>query len=148
MSEPRWDDLRAYARQLADLLHLKDWTILFDQSPPENDDAIASIDPCEGRKVATVHICSDFWEREADEQRQTITHELIHCHHDSASEIVRVDLVKHLSQQAYDILWGGYKRQMEYCVDGLADAIAPFLPLPPWAAVTAEPNQDEQQPRP
>lgn len=127
-------DLKAlgvYVRTVADLLALRDWTFEIDKDPCD-DDATATCRPCEGRKVAVISFSADFRNRPADEQRQTVVHELVHCHHASASDIVRLDVVKHLAQSTYDMLWGAFSRQMEYMVDGLADAIAPLMPHVDW----------------
>lgn len=132
VAEPNWGGLKAYVRRIADELSLRDWAFRIEFEPPENADALASIEPCEGRKLATLWVCKDFWDKSAEEQRHTIAHEMIHCHHAPASDLIRLDVLKHMGQATYDVLLAAYKRQMEYCVDGLADALAPHLPLPEW----------------
>lgn len=123
--------LAEYIRTTADRLGLRDWTFEL-QHEPCDDDALASVHPCEGRKVATICVAHDFRERKPAEQRQTIVHELIHCHHASASDIIRLDLVKQLSQSTYDVVFFGFRRQMEYMVDGIAEGIAHHFPMIEW----------------
>jgi len=52
-------------------------------------------------------------------------HELIHCHfataHLYADEVL--EIVSMLARRAFDL-------NMEMGIDGMADAIAPFMPLP------------------
>lgn len=123
--------LAKYIRATADSLGLRDWTFEL-QHDPCDDEALASVHPCEGRRVATICVCGDFRSRKRAEQRQTIVHELLHCHHAAASDIIRVDLVKQLSQSTYDVVFFGFRRQMEYMVDAVAEAIAGHFPLIEW----------------
>jgi hypothetical protein len=126
------DTLGAYVRWVANELGLRDWTFELVWEPPEEENAVASVQPTEGRKVAVVKFCSDFLELKPEDQRNCVVHELIHCHHVGATDMVRLDLLKHLSQQSYEIFWGGFVRQIEYMTDGLAEAFAPHMPLIDW----------------
>ena len=109
-----------YVRQLADTLRLKDWRIqVLEDLPPEN--ALASCCPISGRKYADIRLGESFLIDTAAEQRHTIIHELLHCHFGPMSRMI----------EAHDGMPPAAMLAMEYCVDGLADAIAPLLPLPP-----------------
>jgi hypothetical protein len=110
-----------YVRQLGDLLRLRDWRIQVNEDAPGDSSAIASCAPVEGRKYAVIRLGESFLTDTAEEQRHTITHELLHCH---LGPMIRMI-------EAHDGLPPAAKLAMEYCVDGLADAIAPLLPLPP-----------------
>ena len=72
-------------------------------------------------------VCGDPAVRESfltdqkTDQRHTLTHELLHCH---LGPMVRL-------LEANDDMTQSVQLAMEYCVDGLADAIAPLLPEPP-----------------
>ena len=129
ISDREWNALGPYIADLLTRLRLSDWTItLAKEHLPDDADANAIIYPCEGRKRARLQLCRDWPGLDADRKRHTIVHELIHCHHAAASDIIRLDTGKHLSQSTYDVLYAGFVRQMEYMTDGLADAIAPFMP--------------------
>ena len=109
-----------YVRQLADILRLKDWRIqVLEDLPPEN--ALASCAPVEGRKYANLRLGECFLVDAAEEQRHTIVHELLHCHLGPMTRMI----------EAHDGMPPAAMLALEYCVDGLADAIAPLLPLPP-----------------
>jgi hypothetical protein len=110
-----------YVRALADLLHLKDWEILISPQAPAGDDAIASIQPIYGRKSALLRLSEGFLTDSGPEQRHTLVHELVHCH--------LAHLQRLLESEQHDT--AGARLAIEYCVDGLADAVAPLLPLPP-----------------
>lgn len=131
-----WAALGPYVADLLSRLRLTDWTITIDDKPLDEDhDALAVVHPCEGRKRARIELCHDWAKLARDKKRHTLVHELIHCHEAPATDIIRLDLVKHLSQAAYDVLFDGFKRQIEYMTDGLADALAPLMPeYPTFAA--------------
>jgi hypothetical protein len=108
-----------YVRELADLLALKDWQVVVSEEKPDGD-AIASVNCCDGRKLATVKLSEGFFSDSIEDQRQTITHELIHCHLAPFWEAVKR---KARHDETLVML-------MEYSVDGIADAVGPLLPLP------------------
>ncbi|MCL5292552.1 MAG: hypothetical protein M1548_08515 [Actinobacteria bacterium] len=131
MNKSDFNRFCSYVRQIADLLHLKDWRIRIEVDEAEDFDGfMAVVHPIEGRKRARLILCKEWLELSPEDQRHSIVHELVHCHLAGAGDIVRLDLLKNMSQSSYDIFYGGFKRQIEYAVDGLADAVAPLLPLP------------------
>ena len=77
--------------------------------------------PVEGRKYANLRLGECFLVDAAEEQRHTIVHELLHCHLGPMTRMI----------EAHDGMPPAAMLALEYCVDGLADAIAPLLPLPP-----------------
>lgn len=111
-----------YLRDLADRMHLKDWAVVLEDGPPDDRSCMASVDCVDGRKLATVLVSDHFLSDTPEEQRHTLVHELIHAHFDMASTLAFRGLDKQ-GRQAFRSL-------MEYGVDGLADALAPLLPLP------------------
>lgn len=126
-------ELKHEARYIALLkrrMCLSDWTIEVVDEQPDNQEAIASVEPLDGRRVAYIRLGSDWLKRSPEKKRYTIVHELVHLHHIPATDIIRLDMLKQLSQSTYDLMWGVFKRQLEYMVDGLSDAIAPLMPLP------------------
>jgi len=131
-ADPRWAMLEAYVRQCADTLRPKDWELVILRDPPSDGDAIASCYPTEGRRRATLRFSDEFYSDGPISQRLTIVHELIHCHLSDTRDVVRLDLFRShaLSQREYESVDGALVRQMEYAVDDLAAAFAPFLPLP------------------
>lgn len=125
MIDPRKQRFYRYLRGLADALALKDWTLDIVSPDPTNTEADASISLVYGRKLATVKLSEDFLDVGPAGQRHTLVHELIHCHFDAAWGIA----VDALSADAAS----AFRRMAEHAIDGLADGIAPLLPLPePW----------------
>lgn len=124
MTEEQRSVILDYLAYLIEKLRLRDWTIRLSHDHPDNDECNAMIDPVVGRKLATIYLCKDFCSLSEQVQTHSLCHELIHLHHISATDIIRLDLPQQLSQAYYDLLWGTFKRQIEYCVDGLADAFS------------------------
>lgn len=124
-----------YARRLADMLGLKDWTIgLSDLSvdAPTGDElepAIAQIKVTSGQQLARIRVGPGFTTGTPADQRSAIVHELLHCHLwpveeaiDSIDELVGTS-VAHVVEYVHHLA-------VERAVDAIAVAIAPFFPLP------------------
>lgn len=121
MTDPRRQRFAPYLRRLADLLGLKDWHVrIADEAADACADA--SIEWTYGRKRARVWLGEHFLDDTPEGQRHTLAHELIHCHFGPAWDIAVEGLA--------DAAASPFRRLAEYAVDGLADAIAPLLPLP------------------
>ncbi len=112
-------------------MELRDWRICLLPEPAE-DDSCGQIKVIYGRKVAEMRVNSRFREYTLENQRDTIIHELVHCHLESPCNMVQNDLEALLGSATDGVFWEGYKRQMEYAVDALAKAIAKHLPLIDW----------------
>lgn len=123
--------LSEYIRRVADLMELRDWTVSLSKEPsPEGISARVSV--TYGRKLAWIQVAPAFRDEHPDDQRQTIVHELVHCHVDAAYSMVLNDLEELLGKPADSIFLKGYKRQMEHGVDALASALAKRMPLVDW----------------
>jgi len=68
-----------YVRLIADKIALKDWTVQISESQPADRGAMASVNPCEGRKWGTIFLADGHFGESREEQRHTIVHELLHC---------------------------------------------------------------------
>jgi hypothetical protein len=110
-----------YVRQLADILHLRDWRIEVYEEAPSDSTATASCEPVTGRKFGVIRLSESFLTDGKVDQRHTLTHELLHCHLGPMTRLL----------EAHDTFNPAVRLAMEYCVDGLTDAIAPLLPEPP-----------------
>lgn len=115
-------DLQPYARHLADLLGLKDWEIEVLDEPPPSDDAYAHVHCVFGRKRALIRLSDNFLRGSNTDQRHAIVHELLHCHFTHPDQVAG----KAMTEEEY----GVYHLAHEYGIDGVAIAIAQFLPLP------------------
>ncbi len=136
-------ELGRYVRAIADEMGLRDWTLKVDitkkikraAKTPDGQEWGATCRPVPGRKFATLTFATDRRDDDLDELRQTVVHELVHCHFYGVWDTIRRDTVNLIdAQETYDTLIRSIERQMEYGVDAVADAIAPRMPLIEWPA--------------
>lgn len=123
--------LIAYIRSTADAMGLRDWDIRLDEEWAQQGKA-ASVQAAYGRKFARIWIGREFRTESPEDQRNTVVHELIHLHLESAGDMVFSDLEKILGRPADAVFTNGFSRQLEYGVDALACALAPHMPLIEW----------------
>lgn len=131
-------DVDTYLRRLADLMGLQRWDVYVSVKPSRKD-TLATVDPVQGRAVASVRIARDFHAGSTADQVNTLVHELIHLIHRDQTDIIRVATTSGEvlgTQATYDLLWSTVKLATEVMVDHLAAIIAPTMPLPPWARDT------------
>jgi hypothetical protein len=124
--------LGEYVRWVANEVGLRDWTLHLMYDDGLDEGAIAMVTPTDGMKHAQLRFCHDFRHLAPEKQRQAVVHELLHCHHSAASNVLRLDLKDHLADSTHWVAWTGYKRQMEFANDAIAEVLAPHLPLIKW----------------
>lgn len=132
MNEREQGILVGYIRDVADRLRLSEWTFTLSPTPPDRDDSYACVLGTEGRRHATIRVCADFRSLSPDAQRNTIVHELMHCHHDAATDVIRLTLPKLLPQHTYEAVWEPFRQQFEYMTDLLAAAFDRHMPYIDW----------------
>jgi len=134
MTDKQHTDLSTYVRTLADMLGLKDAVVEISRDEPEREDCAANVRGVPGRKFWSVSFGPRFWEMTADDKRETIVHELLHCHMDPALDHVRTDLYENriVGHQQYVLIYDAMLRTFEVGIDGIAHAIACHFPLPEW----------------
>ena len=130
MSVANHDYWQAYIRDMADRMALKDWCVTLTHLAPDNEDAAAQTKTTYGRKRADISLMREWETNTPEQQRQYLTHEVIHLHVDVLLCMGEDDLEPLIGKAAQELWQAVYRRQLEYAVDGLADAIAPLMPLP------------------
>lgn len=133
MSPARRRALMAYVERVRDAMGLRHWAIRIpDEHPEAAEDALAQIDPTEGRYVATLRLGEGFWTEDREGQRASIVHEMLHIHHVRVTDAVRLGGYRtELGQSAYEELIATVKREAEYMTDALTTLYAPMVRLPP-----------------
>lgn len=126
MPADAWKALGEYVRWMADRLWLKDWTFTLDREPlPSDHRAMARCTPTEGRKLASIEFSRGFLQRERDEIKNTVIHELLHAAHRDMTDVIRCVGNEHvLGQQAWDVWWETFRIAYETFVDSMANAFA------------------------
>lgn len=113
-------------------MELRDWEVIVAVGDLETPGAGAEVEVVEGRKLARIVVDENFRGKAPDVQRYIVVHELVHCHLTPVQHQVEYDLEKELGRQADRLFSDGFRRNLEYGVDGLASAIAKHLPLIEW----------------
>jgi hypothetical protein len=101
--------------------------------PLVQDGRCSVVDPAttEGRYHAGLWVSDSFFDSPAEEQRQTVVHELLHVAGREQNDVIRAGGLPHvLGQDAYRVVWENYKGAHERQTDHLASLIAPHAPLP------------------
>lgn len=124
--------LCGYIRWVADTMDLRDWVFDVSYEPPSDPEAYATCRPILGRRRAVLKFCADFREMEPDVQRNTIVHELVHCHMAGLQSQAELDLESLLGKPTDAVFFSAFRRNVEYAVDGLAGAIAKHMPYIDW----------------
>ncbi len=127
---PRRKLLTEYVGDLADCLHLADWHITVNFDVPADEDAYAEIVPHSNQRRAEIRVGSSFDILDAAGVRQTLVHELLHCHlfapHHLAEELLVASAGKKSSLALIAL-----NAAVEQATDAIAEAMAAMVPLPP-----------------
>lgn len=117
--------------EMSTALHLGHWMIRVPlETRPDNDDEAASVERIYGQNVAKIFLSDRFLLSSPEDQRETYTHELLHCHFRAIIE-ARDSLDELLGKPANTLFVQQMKTAEEWAVDAIARVLAPFLPLPP-----------------
>lgn len=88
LTDVEWKALGHYVRYCADAMGLRDWSFVLARRYLTDTSAIASIDITYGKREALIKIADDFRSLCDERIRESICHELIHCHLDQVEYIV------------------------------------------------------------
>lgn len=135
MSPERLDALAAYVRGVADAVELRDWRFRVEGERPAflSIDAAAACRPTRGRRFAALWFSDGWWDGSPEERRQTVVHELLHCHFRPVDAVVE-GIQTNLGDAAWGVFDAAYQDAQEYAIDAVAEALARGLPLPPEVA--------------
>lgn len=130
MPRVAFDAIKAYmGDELINPLRLTDWTVELAKEPAD-DDCLASVNVTYGRRWAVINVCKDFTTETPEVQRHTLIHELVHCHTDPIRANLQHVIGRLYGTVAWESIYGPLHRDIELCTDDLANALAPFFPLP------------------
>jgi hypothetical protein len=130
MTEKEWAVLEEYVRECADMMGLTDWDIQIPRDETPDDDpngiAVAQTHCVFGQRRATITFHPTFRDKEPDEQRNAVIHELLHIHWWPGWDFVwylthHADLV---TSAEGNRLWAVYKQHSEYSINGVSEAWA------------------------
>jgi hypothetical protein len=116
-----------YLRQLADLLGLRDWHITLSRGPSDHDSR-AQVYVHRNKDELTVQLNEGWSSMAAEQQRLTLTHELLHAHTGRLCRVVT--RLTGLEGPHMEYVRKAHDEEEEIVIQRLARVIAPHLPLP------------------
>lgn len=140
MQDADFEVLGKYCREMADLMGLKDWTLLLKREPTADEEVLAEVNVIYGRRFAVIRVCKEFREITREEQRQVICHELVHCHHGQLGHVLERTLRKELGR-AGALLMVPIRNEFETLVDSISMLWHDALPMIPWT--TPDPGPED-----
>jgi len=122
MSKPKRPDFSPYVRKVADLIKLRDWSIIVKNKAGDSDNVAAEVFIDNYARRATIEIRDCFYDLNRKQQKTIVIHELIHCH---LEWMVR----------AYEDLIPGMKGEqnegwLELAVNSITDILIDKIPSP------------------
>jgi predicted metallopeptidase len=116
--------IKVFVKDLQKALRLKDWTITVNFKEKAGSDAYAVIDPLAESRHAEVRVSKKFLDLSEEIQRQTLIHELMHCHLFFIDGAMAHVFEKTLSKKQRKIVDRVLTTEIERATDSLADAFA------------------------
>lgn len=120
--------LQAWIDDAKPALRLSHWYIVAKDTPPEDGDGTIDAEAFAGSFIrdnsdySSVHLGDSFWQEDSEAQRETLTHELLHCHLYRLHQFVG-DRLRGPDRATASVL-------EEIAIEQLARIIAPHLPVP------------------
>lgn len=116
-----------YIVELQRILRLQDWNIKVDWTEPCDDISLATNDPLEDQKGATIRVSEKFLPLTSEEQTQTLVHEMIHCHLNVMTDLAEYAVKSLAKKEANEMFLIAFSQSLELTTDAIADAIAPMI---------------------
>lgn len=122
-----------YADRCLKVLNMRHWAVHLGADPCQ-DNAVASINPTDGRYVALIHVSADWSERDVSVKRSTIMHECLHLLHAQVDDHLRNVLKDNtqISEDLWHAVYTPFCTNLEYMVDHLTSVLRKQDLLPRW----------------
>jgi hypothetical protein len=128
----RCSKLARNVRRFANLMGLRDWTVVVAHEPPLIEDAIATCDMPPERRECELRFAADFDEQDPEEQRYVLTHELVHPLLRDLYTMQEETAQDAYGGMAYRVHMQHVRRVKEQTVDAITAALAPHMPEVEW----------------
>lgn len=135
----QWDDMRAYVRDCADRMGLRDYTCNYYRGRPDDlhgaSDVCGAIDVNPTRRHFTIWLPLEWFRRaggtddERRDARNTIAHELLHVHFKRIEGMAK-STQTNLGDIAWQLWWDNMHDEIEIVIDDLSEICAEYLPMP------------------
>lgn len=121
--------MQDYIKLIALQLGLEGWEFTLDDKPA-GEDEYANVSVVYGQRRAIICLAKDRSKWTAETARDTIVHELMHCHLEPISEISSDVLDTAAGARVAAVGNAAVSYVIERTVDAVSTAIAKFMPLP------------------
>ena len=124
--------LATYIRTLADGLGLRDWRFHVEKAkrPGASPGATAASYIRWNDDHSAVWFSDEALEGSAEDLRETVIHELLHCHMERVDVLVIDALKRYVPRDTWRTFSSAWSRESERRIDRIAWAIAEHFPLP------------------
>lgn len=129
MTPEQHESLSRYVRECADALGLRDWEVILDDDPCDDEDHAASVSCIYERRIAHVQVTADWMGLPPTEQRHVVAHELAHIHMDADLYYLHEVLPSLIGATTWSAIEAAVRRLHEQGVDGIASGLEVGLPL-------------------
>lgn len=122
-----------WVKMVANTLNLSDWVIKLEWDLSLEEKYLARCLVCYGRNEARIILGESFEKSSPADKRETIIHELLHCHFGPMDEFVDETIPPLIGRPAYTAWESAYDLMQERAIDAIAVSIAAtdVIPLPP-----------------
>lgn len=127
MSKARQRAVAGYVKTIRDKLLLSHWTVRLIEEQPEAE-AWASVEGVANRYIVNLRVSPDTFDEPPARVRVVFLHEVLHI---TLMFVFDAPVKTELGQNAFDTFTEAYKRELEYEIDLLTEALAPLFPMPP-----------------
>lgn len=132
MTDDAYRVLVNYIRDIADKVGLKDWQFFLERVEADQG-VIASVEVWGDSTTCTLWFGPPFWKYGPRMQRETVVHELVHCHTHKLVRLVKTTMTNELGNQAAHAMNFSLEQMHEMAVDGIAASWARMLPCIDWS---------------
>ena len=119
--------LVAYLELLVKSMRLSDWSIIVELSDRDKN-VFATMESQPDQRRAILTITSNFLQLDAEDQKQTLIHELIHCHLFALHYLAEEAFKLYSTSNAQEVFALMLESEIEKATDALADIITPLIP--------------------
>lgn len=133
-----------YMRRALEALRLNAWVVEVSPEPAE-EHANMSIFPTDGRRIATLCVSPDWWDRQTPaDKRIDITHEALHLAHHDVEAGIRIFLANSgdIAEYPASIVLERFRLDLERMVDALSYTVAALIPE--WTDPTRDHAANEE----
>jgi hypothetical protein len=120
---------KKYIRQVADLMHLKDWKFVLDKEPANPNNG-AEMDSVFGRKEVHIRLSPTWAAFTPKQQRYYVVHEITHTYFEPMDHHLCGKMKRAMSTTDLEAWHEDYMLPFEYGIDDSARTIARGMPLP------------------